>query len=59
MVEENTVSSIVVELSALAERAEQACGRTSDLVSDYRFIVEWYRTRPRSRLRTVLILDES
>jgi hypothetical protein len=36
MVEENTVTSIVVELSALAERAEQACRRTSDLVSPAR-----------------------
>jgi hypothetical protein len=58
MAEENTVTSIVVDLSALAERAEQACRRTSDLVSDYQFIVGWYRTLPRSRLRTVLILDE-
>jgi hypothetical protein len=59
MVEENTVTSIVVEFSALAERAEQACRRTSDLVSDYQFIVGWYRMHTRSRLRTVLILDES
>ena len=50
---------VVEELAVLVERAERACKTTAQLVQDFNFIVVWYQSRPRSRLRADLILDES
>src|ERR1700730_19338458 len=49
---------VVEELAVLVERAERACKTTAQLVRDFNFIVVWYQSRPRSRLRAVPILDE-
>ena len=50
---------VVGELAALVERAERACNTTAQLVRDFNFIVVWYQSRPRSRLRADPILDET
>jgi hypothetical protein len=55
----NTSIPVVEELAVLVERAERACKTTAQLVRDFNFIVVWYQSRPRSRLRVVPILDES
>jgi hypothetical protein len=49
---------VVEELAVLVERAERACKTTAQLVRDFNFIVGWYHSRPRSRLRADPILDE-
>jgi hypothetical protein len=54
----NTPVPVVEELAVLVERAERACKTTAQLVQDYNFIVVWYQSRPRSRLRADPILDE-
>jgi hypothetical protein len=55
----NTRVPVVEELAALVERAERACKTTAQLVRDFNFIVVWYQSRPRSRLRADPILDET
>lgn len=50
---------VVEELAVLVERAERACKTTAQLVRDFNFIVVWYQSRPRSRLRADPILDET
>jgi hypothetical protein len=55
----NTPVPVVEELAGLVERAERACRTTAQLVRDFNFIVVWYQSRPRSRLRAVPILDET
>jgi hypothetical protein len=50
---------VVEELAMLVRRAERACNTTAELVRDFNFIVTWYRSRPRSRLRADPILDEA
>jgi hypothetical protein len=49
---------VILELTALVERAERACKTTTQLVRDFNFIIEWYQSRPRWRLRADPILDE-
>ena len=49
---------VIEELAVLVERAERACKTTAQLVRDFNFIVFWYQSRPRSRLRADPILDE-
>jgi hypothetical protein len=55
----NTRVPVVEELAALVQRAERACKTTAQLVRDFNFIVVWYQSRPRSRLRADPILDET
>jgi hypothetical protein len=55
----NTRVPVVEELAALVQRAERACKTTAQLVRDFNFIVFWYQSRPRSRLRADPILDET
>ena len=50
---------VVQELAVLVERAERACKTTTELVRDFNFILVWYQSRPRSRLRADPILDET
>ena len=50
---------VVEELAVLVERAERACKTTAQLVRDFNFILVWYQSRPRSRLRADPILDET
>jgi hypothetical protein len=50
---------VVQELAVLVERAERACTTTAQLVRDFNFMLVWYRSRPRSRLRADPILDET
>ena len=50
---------VVGELAVLVERAERACKTTVQLVRDFNFIVAWYQSRPRSRLRADPLLDET
>jgi hypothetical protein len=54
----NTVP-VVGELAVLVERAERACRTTAQLVRDFNFVVAWYQSRPRWRLRADPILDET
>jgi hypothetical protein len=54
----NTPVPVVEELAMLVERAEHACKTTAQLVRDFNFILVWYQSRPRSRLRADPILDE-
>jgi hypothetical protein len=54
----NTPVPVVEELAVLVERAERVCKTTAQLVRDFTFIVVWYQSRPRSRLRADPILDE-
>ena len=55
----NTPVPVVEELAVLVERAERACKTTAQLVQDFKFMVVWYQSRPRSRLRADPILDEN
>ena len=55
----NTPVPVVEELAGLVERAERACRTTAQLVRDFNFIVLWYQSRPRWRLRADPILDET
>jgi len=55
----NTPVPVVDELAGLVERAERACRTTAQLVRDFNFIVVWYQSRPRWRLRADPILDEA
>jgi hypothetical protein len=50
---------VVQELAVLVERAERACTTTAQLVRDFNFMLVWYRSCPRSRLRADPILDET
>jgi hypothetical protein len=50
---------VVEELAVLVARAERACRTTAQLVQDFNFMVVWYQSRPRSRLRADPILDET
>jgi hypothetical protein len=54
----NTAAPVVEELAALIERAERACKTTAQLVRDFNFILVWYQSRPRSKVRAGPILDE-
>jgi hypothetical protein len=54
-----TAAPVVKEMSGLVERAERACKTTVQLVQDFHFLLKWYQSRPRSRLRAVPILDET
>ena len=56
---ENTSVPAVEELAALVERAERACKTTAELVQDFNFIVGWYQSRPRRKLRPDPILDDA
>lgn len=49
----------IEELAVLVERAERACKTTAELVRDFNFIVAWYQSRPRRKLRADPILDEA
>jgi hypothetical protein len=53
-----TAAPVVEELAVLVERAERACKTTAQLVQDFHFLLVWYQSRPRSRLRADPILDE-
>src|ERR1700730_4748726 len=55
----STPVPVVEELAGLVERAERACRTTAQLVRNFNFIVVWYQSRPRSRLRADAILDET
>jgi hypothetical protein len=55
----NTPVPVVEELAVLVERAERACNTTAQLVEDFNFILVWYHSRPRSKLRAAPILDET
>ena len=57
--QENTPVHVVEELAVLVERAERACRTTAQLVRDFNFIIVWYQSRPRSKLRADPILDET
>jgi hypothetical protein len=57
--QEITTAPVVEELAELVERAERACKTTSQLVQDFHFLLVWYQSRPRSRLRPNPILDET
>jgi len=50
---------VIEELAVLVDRAERACKTTAQLVRDFNFMLVWYRSRPRSRLRADPILDET
>jgi hypothetical protein len=54
-----TAVPVVEELAVLVERAERACETTAQLVQDFHFLLVWYQSRPRSRLRVDPILDET
>jgi hypothetical protein len=56
---ENTSVPAVEELAALVERAERACKTTAELVQDFSFIVGWYQSRPRRKLRPEPIFDQA
>jgi hypothetical protein len=56
--QEITNIPVVQELAVLAERAERACKTTAELVRDFNFMLVWYGSRPRSRLRANPILDK-
>ena len=49
----------VEELAVLVERAERACKTTAQLVRDFHFIVVWYQSRPRWKLRADPMIDET
>jgi hypothetical protein len=55
----NTPVPVIEELAVLVDRAERACKTTAQLVRDFNFMLVWYRSRPRSRLRADPILDET
>ena len=55
----NTPVPVVDELAGLVERAERACRTTAQLVRDFNFIIVWYQSRPRRRLRADPMLDET
>jgi hypothetical protein len=55
----NTPVPVVGELAVLVERAERACKTTAQLVRDFNFIIVWYQSRPRRRLRADPMLDET
>jgi hypothetical protein len=57
--QEITNIPVVQELAVLAERAERACKTTAELVRDFNFMLVWYGSRPRSRLRADPILDKT
>jgi hypothetical protein len=57
--QESALVPVVEELSLLVERAERACKTTAQLVRDFNFIVVWYQSRPRRRLRADPMLDET
>ena len=57
--QEITHVPVVEELAVLVERAERACRTTAQLVRDFNFIIVWYQSRPRSKLRADPILDET
>jgi hypothetical protein len=57
--QEITDIPVVQELAVLAERAERACKTTAELVRDFNFMLVWYGSRPRSRLRADPILNET
>jgi hypothetical protein len=48
---------VVGELAVLAERAERACKTTAELAREFNFLLVWYRSRPRWRLRADSMLD--
>jgi hypothetical protein len=50
---------VVGELAVLAERAERACKTTAELAREFNFLLVWYRSRPRWRLRAHSMLDET
>jgi len=45
------------DLTELIERARRACEEAVKLSDDHRFIVTWYRMRPRFAARSASILD--
>jgi hypothetical protein len=55
----DTPVPVVEELAVLVERAEIACKTTAELVREFNFILVWYRSRPRFRLRAHQMLDEA
>jgi hypothetical protein len=57
--QENIPVPVVEELAVLIERAEIACKTTAELVREFNFILVWYRSRPRFRLRAHPMLDET
>ena len=57
--QEITNIPVVEELAVLVERAERACKTTAQLVRDFNFILVWYKSRPRSKLRADPILDQT
>jgi hypothetical protein len=57
--QEITTTRVVEEFAVLVERAERACKTTAQLVQDFNFLLVWYQSRPRSRLRADPILDET
>jgi hypothetical protein len=50
---------VIEELAALVERAERACNTTAELAREFNFLLVWYRSRPRRRLRADPMLDET
>jgi hypothetical protein len=50
---------VVGELAVLAERAERACNTTAELAREFNFLLVWYQSRPRWRLRADPMLDET
>src|SRR5260370_57352 len=55
--QESSIIAEISELSELAERAKRASETTKSLAQEYRFIVTWYGTRARSRIRPHPMLD--
>jgi hypothetical protein len=45
------------DLAELLERARRACEEAMKLSDDHRFIVSWYRMRPRFAMRSSSLLD--
>jgi hypothetical protein len=55
---ERTASMPVhADLTELIERARRACEEAVKLSDDHRFIVTWYRMRPRFAARSSSMLD--
>jgi hypothetical protein len=54
---ESAPMSVHTDLTELFERARRACQEAVRLLDDHRFIVTWYRMRPRFTARSSSMLD--
>jgi hypothetical protein len=55
--QESASTPVHTDLTKLFERARRACEDAVRLSDDHRFIVTWYRMRPRGSVRPSSMLD--